>query len=55
MVGKEREQERWGERRSIGMLRKRKGAVEVGRTEKYRNNKKKKGSNRGGENGEVLE
>ncbi len=32
------------------MVRKRKGAVEVASTEKNRNNKKKKGSRRGGEN-----
>ncbi len=44
-----------GERRSIGMVRKRKGAGEVGIGEKYRNNKKKKGGRRGGENGEVSE
>ncbi len=44
-----------GGMRSIGMVRKRKGTGEVGRTEKYQNGKKKKGSRRGGENGEVSE
>ncbi len=35
------------------MLRKRKGAGEVGRTEKYRNGNKKERSRKVGENGEV--
>jgi hypothetical protein len=37
------------------MVRKRKGAGKLGRTEKNRNSKKKKGSRRGGENRKVSE
>jgi hypothetical protein len=37
------------------MVRKRKGAGKLGRTEKYRNGKKKEGSRKVGENGEVSE
>jgi hypothetical protein len=37
------------------MVRQRKGAGKLGRMEKYRNGKKKKGNRRGGKNGEVLE
>jgi hypothetical protein len=55
MVRKKREEEWCGERRSIGMLRKSKRAVVVWRTEKYRYCKKKKGSRKVGENGEVSE
>jgi hypothetical protein len=36
--------------RRRGMVRKRKGTGEVGRTEKYRNDKKKEGSRKVGEN-----
>ncbi len=36
------------------MVRNRKGAGEVRRTEKYQNGMKKKGSRRGGENGKVY-
>jgi hypothetical protein len=37
------------------MVRKGKGAGKLGRAEKYRNGKKKKGSRSGVENGEVSE
>ncbi len=46
---RKREQEIWGELRSIGMVRKRKEAGKLGRTEKYRNGKKKKGAGEWGE------
>ncbi len=39
--------ERCGEQRQIEMVTKRKGAAEVGRTDKYQNNKKKKGRRSG--------
>jgi hypothetical protein len=39
----------------MGIVRKRKGAGEVGRTKKYWNGKKKKGSRKVGENEEVSE
>jgi hypothetical protein len=37
------------------MVRKRKGAGKLGRAEKYRNGKKRKGAEEGGENVEVSD